>query len=613
MISDSDSREPHAAEDPAADRLYSPQERAWLGWAMFVLSSAAFVFLALRAGAPRPIVIGAVPVAAVTAWLAWRGLPSRPAQDATQGLERLMIAGAVVYFAIMLHAGDVLPAGDAIAVPQLAQTLAAGKLPTAVFPPGSSAHAYPPGYPILFAPVRALVPPVEALGVFKALNILVAALIPAAWAWLQIRLFRPPLPAWAVLAASYFAFLAVERTLGFVLSIGGKNAALLGLLLAPFAVVLATCFTRRWSGTVLAALALFGLTLVHYTMLHLMAALLGAYAVVGLASRRVTAGEVLRLALAGAAAALTMWLLLSQALSDPRAGATAFAWTAMLAGAWQALASLVAQAPPTVIFMDQDFGHPGSPYRGLLLIACTAISLAAAGRLRAPGLGQGALVWLCVFAVGLAFGYGALPAGITLDFARWFLWAVQAAIIANAACAILALLLARPARSNRVGYAAAGVVVLVAASLMIRDAAVETWRNRELAIRGQDLLEIEALLGEAPGARCHLIGESRNIVVGLAVLQQALAWNYAEIMSPCRYLNGSWVLPGAPGGQAWNGLPSVDVLRGLRPADGLIFVGRPPLQAAYSARLREAGLAGVWTPLGSAAGAHAWRFEPRGE
>jgi hypothetical protein len=592
-------------------RPYSLPERIWLGAAMFLLCVVALVLPAMRLGAPAFVIAAALAAAAFSGAAVWRSLPARPAKAGSDALERLIIAGAIVYFAVLCHGGAVLPAGDAVAVPQLAAAIAAGRLPVAAYPPGSSAHAYPPGYPLLFAPASALLSPVAALGLFKGLNILTAALIPAAWAWLQIRLFRPRLPAWAVLACSYFAFFAVERTLGFFLSVGGKNAAFLGILLTPFAVVLTIRLARSWRGVVPATLVVFGLMLVHYSMWHLMAALLAAYAGWGLIGRRLTVGEVVRLAMAGAGAAALIWLFMSEAASDPRAAALTFDPLAMKVGLGLALKSLVASVSPIVIFMDFDFHLLGSPYRGLLLIACTAVSLAIAARLRDADLRDGALTWFTTFVIGLLCGYGAIPAGITLDFVRSYLWAVQAAVIASAAGAVLMLLSSRPAREHRLGYAAAAVVVLSCGTVMLMDARVETYSARQHAIPNRDLERIAAVLDSADrSGACHLIGESNPIPGAPVVVQGVEAWNYAEIVSKCRFLNGSWVHPGVSGGRRLGGYPSTEVMRAVAPADGLVFVGRAAAHEAYVARLRSEGQATEWTPLGHVAGAQVWRLTP---
>jgi hypothetical protein len=139
-------------------------------------------------------------------------------------------------------------------------------------------------------------------------------------------------------------------------------------------------------------------------MLHLMAAVLAAYAAVNLAGRRLGLGWALRLGLAGLLATGLMWLFMREAAADPRAGGIALDPAIMLAGARDAGRSLVARAPPMVIFMDANFGLQDSPYRGLLLVAATGLSLVAATRLRNPGLRDSALTWFGALLVGLAVG-----------------------------------------------------------------------------------------------------------------------------------------------------------------------------------------------------------------
>jgi hypothetical protein len=85
-------------------------------------------------------------------------------------------------------AGYALPAHDPIAVPTLAHVVIEGSLPLEVYPPGTSAHSYPPGQPIIISAL-AWLSPIDRIFSLKIMGLLAVALTPSAWAWLHYRLF----------------------------------------------------------------------------------------------------------------------------------------------------------------------------------------------------------------------------------------------------------------------------------------------------------------------------------------------------------------------------------------------------------------------------------------
>jgi hypothetical protein len=122
-------------------------------------------------------------------------------------------------------AGAVLAGHDPITVPTMADRIAAGVLPIESYKPGNNAYTYPPGYPIAFVPIVSMLDKITALTAFKTLSLIIAALIPASWAWLVTRLFPISKPAWISLLLSYAVFFGLERTLLF--GAAGKNTTYL--------------------------------------------------------------------------------------------------------------------------------------------------------------------------------------------------------------------------------------------------------------------------------------------------------------------------------------------------------------------------------------------------
>lgn len=575
---------------------------AYLRGGAALTCTAALGFMVLRAGlAAWMAALALLPAIGLSMCLTGGG--ARPARDRR---ERMLIGGlillVVAWLMLLFGSGAALPPGDAVAVPQFAQAIAGGRLLTQAYPPGSSGHAYPLGYPILLAPLMAWLPPIPALAVFKLLTVAVVAATPAAWAWLQRRLFTPELSALAVTAAAYAAFMGLERTLVFLIPFAGKNAVMLGVLLFPAVVAAAVELARSRRLWPLGALPMFGLVLVHYSMLHLLAAVLGGYVVVGLASRRIGPGGALRLAAMGAATVVMLLILNGEALGDPRAGGFA---VQPLSGLGRMLDQIVARRPALVIFTDLDFGLPAPSYRLLQLGVGALVSALLAWRLREPGLRDSALVWLLALTAVLAMAFGVLPAGITLDFVRAFAWSLQAAIFMVLGLALLEAW-RKAGRPWRIaGGAVAALAALYTAWIVLHDGRAERGAYRTRAVSRSALVEIQAVLPRSGGLRrCLLIGQSRTMLDGLVTVQKAGAWTYAEILSPCRFVNGSWIERPLPGARDLAGFPSAQALAALPGAAELLFVGEAGAFEAWRAAVAGTG---EWRWQGAAGGASVWR------
>lgn len=574
---------------------------AYAAASIVLTTSSALAFAGLRAGLPAwtggIAVLAAAALAALLAPAAARTSPSR-----LDFASLAIVALAAAWVAILFGSG-VLPPGDAIGVPQFARTMADGTLLTQAYPPGSPAHAYPPGVPILFAPLAAWLRPVQMLLVFKAATLAAVVLIPAAWAWMQRALFDPPVPGWLLTAATYAAFFVMERTLGFATPFAGKNAVLAGLLLFPAVAVTIVALSRGSRLFLLAAVPAYGLALAHYTMLHLMAAFLGAYTLSGLALRRVSLAEASRVVAIGVLAVGLFVLLNREALHDPRSAG--LVWRP-IDGTAELVRMLIAQRPALVIFHDAAFGLPPSPWRGLQLLACGALAGEIAWRLRDPGLGHGAATWLFALLASLAFAYGVVPAGITLDFVRWYAWPPQAGLFATTLLALFLVWRRTEGRRRRAAQAAAALAAVPLAQLALTDGHVERAAFRAKAVPRADLHAVAEALPD-DGA-CFLIGESAVNPAAQVTVQRFPAWAYAEALSSCRYLTGSWVHPGVPGGRALGGFPAPDALAALPDSAPLIFTGSPEAFARFDAQLRAAGLALAWRAEPSpVAGASVWR------
>jgi len=92
----------------------------------------------------------------------------------------------------------------------------------------------------------------------------------------------------------------------------------------------------------------------------------------------------------------------------------------------------------------------------------------------------------------------------------------------------------------------------------------------------------DVLAGNGP---CFLITDSFTIADGLHTVQRYRPLEYAEIMTGCRLLNGSFVQRGAEGGRAMDGLPDAALFASL-PADATVLLIVPePVEARYRSGL----------------------------
>lgn len=508
-------------------------------------------------------------------------------------------------------AGAVLSGHDSINVPTMAERLASGVLPIDTYRPGDNAYSYPPGYPIAFIPIVSMLDKVTALTAFKMMSLLTAALIPASWAWLLIRLFPTSTPVWISLLLSYVVFFGLERTLMF--GAAGKNSTYLMELLTPPAIMILLQTSQRWRDAPLGALALFGLLLIHYSALHLVVCVIAGCVLVDLMRRDLDIrGTVTLLVMGGAAAAMLM-LLYGEALADPRSAG--FRHVGIASALESMVQALTAESNTVlVIFHEVDvLGLARSPYRGLLLVASACVALLIWLRLRTrdtANIAAGAIAFLVAIVSALAMATQLAPARIKPEYVRWFLWTVQSGLMLCGALAIAALVNASRARK-----VLAGACVLIPLATLgpvaLSDAIAFHRSNAWLAVHRADLQQFRTLLLQAsdPQRPCFLIGQSEVEPLQVAFAHQAFILDYAEFLAPCTFVNGGWLRGPIPHGRALDGYPPIAVLDELLHDGSVLFVGAVDARNTYAARI---GLDFRWTDAGNVAGQHFWRIERGG-
>lgn len=587
----------------------SPRLLSAQALALFLLLMSALLSTALSLGHVLPAAWLAPPVLAAVAAVMrplYRCWPrDESAQSWLSALPLLCAAGLVAW----TYSGpNILPAHDPIAIPALAAHLAAGELPATIYHPGSFGHAYPSGAPLLFSSLWAVVTPAQGLMLLKYITLAALVLIPATWGWLFHRVFALPLSITFWLTICYLAFWGLERTIGFVLPFAGKTALIWALTMCPLLLAfMLDCAHRRsrWIWLV-GGLALFGLIMLNYSMAHLAAACLAGIWLAGFERSRAHWMAALRLAAMLVFAAALVLLLMRDAISDPRAGGFQFAPLLRLQ---QMVELFLDEATPVVIFHNTDFGLLQPVYRGAIQIGAWALAWWAAAHVAQGAYIRGLRACLCIIVLILLAGFGVIPAGITLDYARWIVWPLQA--LSFAVAMAIAISAAREWRGAPRAIAAALAIALAGTAIAMIGLDAPPLKH----IVRRDAVPIKRLVQEArwleneagPGP-CRLVGDSHVTGDNLSVFHVERLYSHVALVSRCRFVNGSWVDKGMPEARAWDGLPTLGHLRTtLAPDTRLLLIGSPERMQPYMARLANEEAKLSWETLRLSGASSVWR------
>jgi hypothetical protein len=303
----------------------------------------------------------------------------------------------------------------------------------------------------------------------------------------------------------------------------------------------------------------------------------------------------------GAIAAGLLLVFLQEALSDPRAGE----FTLNIGGLLDILETFLARTSFMVIYADTDFGILRFPFRGLVLIAAAVLSIYTARKLELPSLFHATTTYAGAIIIAMMFGFSVIPAGLKIDFMRWFLWSIQAQLLLCAASACWFLL---RDKDNKIRYAVASLASVSALALVILDARVYSSVNTAQAIDRDSIISLTSILSSEKES-CGVIAESSIGPDPLVTVQQSKLLDYVEAVTDCRYLNGSWVQPGVEEGRAENGFPSIKAIRSLPRQTEVFLIASQPRIADYRDILSAQGLAGDWEGIGSISGFPVWKYE----
>ncbi len=419
----------------------------------------------------------------------------------------------------------------------------------------------------------AVVGPVDSLLALKIITLLAVSLTPLSWAWAHHVLLRPSTSIALTAAIYYIAFFGLDRTILFSLPFAGKTSLLLGLSLLPIVAVTCKSCAERIYLIPISALAVFGLIIINYSVLHALCAFLLVFGLVLYRENAIPFRQLLTVAIIGVVACALMLTFLHEALTDPRAGTFSFR---PLAGVGELVRTLISRQSPIVIYDDANFGVTHSYYRGAVLIICFAVSALANDRnVRLAGLAFFSAIILI-----LCFGFNVIPAGITLDYARWILWPFQAALIASAL-----LGLADPRVALGPARIALALGCIAGALLIAMDARTFLKVNAAQALSRVRLEQVAQAIH--PSGSCFLIASSRNSPQRLVTMEPDKALDYAEVVTPCQYATGSWVQPGIENGRSDGGLPPASVVADLLSTGQAYFIGTPDQKDSYLRRIPD--------------------------
>lgn len=505
-----------------------------------------------------------------------------------QFVAALCALSALVYVAAIYWKGVTLPANDPIADPTFSSVLERGITLNHFYAIGDSGHSYPPGVPLLLSFLMSLGGNITTLISFKALCLVAVALMPLTWAWGIRRLLGISTPLKFIVPAFYVSAFAFERTLNYALPFAGKNSQLIMLMLLPaFLVKIQAIKSRNAASIILSGMVFLGIILIHYSAIHLtFVMLVPIYLIKFFKEKRAW-----RSALADTARPLiictlgiTFFLLLfPDALHDPRS---------TLGGSYDFRLSIThffeAWLEPNTsmlaIFNDTKVQAIGSPARGYILIGCVLfcwLAKRAGARLRRnselEGIFTGAACLFLSLIAAMIMGSGLINTGASLDFTRWFIFPIQFSLIGLAVVSIFLLI-----RNLRFAWSS----VLLALAFAIASLTV-LYRDTIAVKRGAGVgvltkSNIIALQKSFPVSSddCFII--SPNTAAGQNTFAQKYRiMEYAEMVTHCTMVLGSWVHGASPGWRDKDGLPRSTAYAALPGNARVYFVGSADEREKY--------------------------------
>ena len=256
------------------------------------------------------------------------------------------------------------------------------------------------------------------------------------------------------------------------------------------------------------------------------------------------------------------------------------------------------------VFFDSDtqlaiFNYPafqdiGSPMRGYLLMGCLLFSTLVMIKTKnqhngilAKSIFSCSGTFFLSTVIAAVFGSGLIPAGLNLDFYRWFIFPFQIGVIA---CALLSGYVLLRSIDKKVAIVWSVIFLILPILVFVTD----TIKIKKIIdgdavslsqIQGMQNIFVSGLSG------CSIVSPNSVVIENLTYVQKYRTLEYAEMLTNCRMLAGSWVHAPSDGWRESNGLPSKGIFNTVRTGMNLFFVGT-------RAELGEYGRISSWNEVG---------------
>jgi hypothetical protein len=539
----------------------------------------------------------AIVLAAISSLVFARSAYCKNSSFVTHGDKRksiLLIVVIFFYLGWIYSNGFVLPAHDPIAVPTFASILNQGKPLYEYYTLGESGATYPPGIPLLLSVIYIFLDDTWVLLIFKVLCILAVCLLPFSWSWLAKRIFNIPLPLTTIAIAFYIASFGIERTLNYALPFAGKNAQLCLLSMFPiFFVYLASPPRGNWLYLAMLGFLFYCLMLFHYSLLYITFAFLMAVSIIwfflnpkqsfALAARGLFVGII----------GVTCFILFSnEALHDPR---RTLGGTYDLTEAFTTFIQIFFGGDTQLLAIFTSHQYVGSPIRGYFLIGCLLFSAIVMSKMKTHCNETSARsIFLCsggfflTIVILAALGSGLVPAGINLDFYRWLIFPAQIGVIA---CGLLSAYMLLKNFNRKVAITYAGIFLTLPVLVFVIDTLEIKKIVDSSAISQSELQQMRNII--IPGqSGCVILSPNLVKIENFTYAQKYRMLEYAEMLTNCRMLAGSWVHSPNVGWRNSNGLtPSSDLFKSIPNNMIFYFVGT-------HTELEQYGKSANWTEIG---------------
>jgi hypothetical protein len=489
-----------------------------------------------------------------------------------------LVAGILLWLFWVYSQGVVLPAHDPIAVPTYASILHQNVSLVEYFSyDKSGGFFYPPGLSLLLSVAYIFLDHASILLLFKVLCVLAVGLMPFSWAWLAQRFFKIPLPLWVIALCFCIAGFTIERTLIYTLPFAGKNAQLFMLTIFPvFFVFLTENLRLNWLRSTGLGFLFYSIALIHYSTFHLAFALFMAVSVaLFLHNRKQGLALAVRSFWVGVVGVGCFVVFSSEALHSSL-NLTKHAYD--FKGSLALLSAIFFGFNNGFlsVFNETNLQEVGTPFRGYFLIGCFLFSVII--RLKRSYNNDKAAQAVCLcsgaffIAIGVAaiFGSGLIPVGLNIDMFRWLIFPAQIGVIA---CALLSAYILLKNTNWKIAIVLV-IAFFVWPSWVFVTETMEVKNSISYSVITKSQIHgMQNTIVSGPSG-CGILSPNAVEMEDIMYMQKQKILEYAEMVTGCRMLAGSWVHGPSKGWRERNGLPSDSAISSFPVEKNLYFVGK---------------------------------------